>query len=96
MNPSSVAIVTGASRGIGAAIAQRLAKEGHAVVVNYAGNQSQCLLRFPFPEVSGRAVRLKDLAACTTYERDGTELVSRGLYVDLPPWGFHVFDVATP
>jgi len=41
MNPSSVAIVTGASRGIGAAIAQRLAKEGHAVVVNYAGNAGE-------------------------------------------------------
>jgi 3-oxoacyl-[acyl-carrier protein] reductase len=31
-------IVTGGSRGIGAAIAGRLAKDGFAVVVNYAGN----------------------------------------------------------
>jgi 3-oxoacyl-[acyl-carrier protein] reductase len=36
-----VAIITGASRGIGAAIAQRLAKDGFAVVVNYAGNVAE-------------------------------------------------------
>lgn len=34
-----VAIVTGSSRGIGAAIAERLARGGHAVVINYAGRR---------------------------------------------------------
>lgn len=35
---NKVAIVTGASRGIGAAIAERLANEGFTVVVNYSGS----------------------------------------------------------
>ncbi|MHA6205604.1 SDR family oxidoreductase [Dyella soli] len=35
---SKVAIVTGGSRGIGAAIAERLARDGFVVVINYAGD----------------------------------------------------------
>lgn len=35
-----VAVVTGSSKGIGAAIAQKMAKEGAKVVINYNGNQA--------------------------------------------------------
>lgn len=35
-----IAVVTGSSKGIGAAIAQKLAKEGAKVIVNYNGNQT--------------------------------------------------------
>ncbi|MFF2187905.1 SDR family oxidoreductase [Streptomyces sp. NPDC058155] len=36
-----VVIVTGGSRGIGRETAERLAADGHAVVVNYAGNRTE-------------------------------------------------------
>jgi hypothetical protein len=63
------------------------------VAVNYAEHQSQCYLRLPFSDLSGRTVRLVDLMSPAAYDRNGSELLSRGLYLDLPPWGYHVFDV---
>jgi len=64
------------------------------VAVNYAANQSQCTVRIPFGDLGGRTVELADLLGPARYQREGDELASRGLYLDLAPWAYHVFDVA--
>ncbi|OXH87341.1 oxidoreductase, partial [Burkholderia multivorans] len=52
-----VAIVTGASKGIGAAIAKALAAEGAAVVVNYASSKAGAdAVVSAIVEAGGRAV----------------------------------------
>ena len=64
------------------------------VAVNYAPHQSQCYIRLPLPEISGRAWRLKDLMGTAAYDRDGNDLQSPGLYLDVAPWQYHVFEMS--
>ena len=68
---------------------------GHRLIVsvNYASHQSQCYVRLPFTELSGRQWRLGDLLGTAQYDRDGDDLQSRGLYLDVSPWQCHVFEM---
>ncbi len=67
--------------------------ERRLVAVNYASNQSQCYVRLP--ATGARTVTFTDLMSASTFERDGRDLDARGLYLDMPPWGYHVFDLHT-
>ncbi|MGA8017688.1 MAG: alpha-amylase family glycosyl hydrolase [Desulfobacterales bacterium] len=63
------------------------------IAVNYAPHASQCYITLLFPEIRNRSVRLKDSLSSACYIREGNELLERGLYLDLPPWSYHVFDL---
>ena len=60
--------------------------------VNYGPTQGQCHVAWPFVDRKGKKVTLKDLMNEARYEWEGDALLDRGLYVDLPAWGFHIFD----
>ena len=61
------------------------------VAVNYAPNQSQCYVRLPFADLAGSQWRLEDRMTPATFERDGGDLESRGLFLDMSPWQAGVF-----
>ena len=63
----------------------------HVVVVNFADRRGQARVVLPFEALAGRSWRLVDLLSGETYKHSGDELAGEGLYVDLPPWGFHLF-----
>jgi hypothetical protein len=62
-------------------------------VVNYSAIQSQCYLRLPCEDLPGKLVNLVDLFSGQVYERAGDDLLNAGLYLELPAWGYHLFEV---
>jgi len=63
------------------------------VCVNYTDHQSQCYVQLPFAGLAGARWRLQDLLGTAQYDRDGDDLESDGLYLDVPPWRCHVFEM---
>jgi glycosidase len=61
--------------------------------VNYGPTQGQCYLKLDLPATTSACI-LTDLMGEARYQRAGADLRERGLYLDLPAWGYHVFMVA--
>ncbi|MEO8498387.1 MAG: alpha-amylase, partial [Planctomycetota bacterium] len=63
------------------------------VAVNYAPCQSQCRLQLPFADLPNSEWRLEDQLSSDVYDRDGCELQSAGLYLDMRPWQAAVYSL---
>lgn len=83
MSSQKVAIITGGSRGIGAAVSQTLAAAGHAVVINYASRAEEAeKLVLQIADAGGRALAVQgDLADPATAKAlfDAAELAFGGV-----------------
>jgi len=66
-------------------------EERYLIVVNLSDSRSQSMIHISWGDLGGRTWKLLDAISGTTYERDGNDLSSSGLYVDLEPWGYHLF-----
>jgi len=40
-----------------------------------------------------RQVRLTDLIGDEVYDRDGTDMLDNGLFIDHGPWNFNIFEL---
>ena len=63
------------------------------VVVSLSNERAQGYLPLELPALAGRAWLLKDLLGDAQYLRDGDGLLSPGIYLDVPAYGHHLFEL---
>lgn len=65
----------------------------YLVAVNYSMKKSQCYVNLPFPDIDEGLWLFHDLISGNTFERDGSELESKGLYLDEQAWKVYIFSL---
>ena len=65
--------------------------ERYVIAVNLSDHALQARVRLPWPDLGGANWKLADMFSGMTCQRNGDEMVSPGLYVELGPWNWHFF-----
>jgi hypothetical protein len=60
------------------------------VVVNLSDGPAQARLWLPWDELKGNRWSLNDRISGVSFERDGDDIATSGLYIALDPWGSHI------
>jgi hypothetical protein len=64
--------------------------ERYLILVNLSDTFVQARIQVRWPDVGGKWLLIDTLSGAT-YGRDGDEMLSPGLYVELAPWNYHFF-----
>jgi hypothetical protein len=62
-------------------------------VANLGPSTGRCFVPMSLPELAGRVITFEDLLSDARYVRDGRDLIDRGLFLELPPDGHHLFRI---
>ena len=66
--------------------------ERYLIIVNLSDRAAQSQVKVPWADAGGGEWHLLDAISGAAYERDGDEMRSSGLYVELDPWKYHFFE----
>jgi hypothetical protein len=67
--------------------------ERYLIVINFRQEAAQARIHVPWDELRGKQWRLHDTLTGDIYDRSGDDMRDGGLYVDLGPWEYHVFQM---
>jgi len=67
--------------------------KSYLIVINFSDITSQARVHLPWDELRGKTWRLNDVLSGESYDRSGGEMSDAGLYVDLGPWKYHLFQM---
>jgi hypothetical protein len=62
----------------------------YVIVVNLSASPAQGLIHIPWEDIGSSAWQVSDILSGAAFTRNGLEMATVGLFVDLPPWGYHV------
>ena len=68
-------------------------EERYLVIINFKQDATQARVQVPWDVLREKQYHLNDVLSGQTYDRSGDEMRDAGLYVDLGPWQFHLFQV---
>jgi glycosidase len=63
------------------------------VAANLSGHSASCLVKPGIPGLAGKQWILQDLLHGKSYRWNGSQMLQNGLYIELPKYGTHLFEI---